>query len=122
MSQIKVWNENSYPYEEKFRDNLIKIPPKGHVLMEKDEADTFFGTFKPPVLDGDGNHHPSGFKMLRLEPVGKQEAAAAVFPCNVCNYKASSAEDLDEHSDANHLDRLVDQELAEQRRTGKKEK
>ncbi len=65
--QVKVWNNNIHPYQEKFRDNLIRIEPNSFVEMDEDEADYFLQTFCPPKKDSQGRPDPLFFKKLKVE-------------------------------------------------------
>jgi hypothetical protein len=99
--KVKVWNDNIYPYEEKFRDRQIQIPSKGFIEMEYDEAVLFKGSFSSPVRGADGEHLARGYKMIRIE----EEASAPLKTlqkdpetmCQVCRYLAKTKEDLDLH-------------------------
>lgn len=121
MAQVKVWNENTHEYTEKFRDREIKIPPKRFVVMDAEEADIFYGTFKPPVKDVDNQMSPKGYKMLRIEKMSGQYESpkAETFNCNVCAYAGSSQEDLDEHGFAFHENQLLDKEAALEQKASK---
>lgn len=114
--QVAVFNDNIYPYKEKFRDKILEIPAKGHIMMDHDEAKIFLGTFNAPMLDADGNHMPQGYKMLRilgkklpnLEPVKK-------LICHQCNMVFDSQADLETHIVALHVDNLMQETDAEKK-------
>ena len=79
---VKVWNDNSHPYEEDFRGKKINIPAGKCVEMEEDQAMLFHGSFgKGPRRDVNGNFDPRSFKRIRLEvPVKKQEQLLQATP------------------------------------------
>jgi hypothetical protein len=72
--KVKVVNYNSYPYEEEFKGDKIKIAPNGHVEMDRDDAVLFLGQFNSIVRDVDGNPHPKSFKRLRIENIEEKKA------------------------------------------------
>jgi hypothetical protein len=112
--KVKVWNDNTYDYEEKFREQDIKIPAKSFIEMEYDEALTFKGTFAGIKRDADNQPLPQFFKMIRLEPASPDMGAAKPEPllCNSCRYLAISAKDLETHL-KKHADDVVVDEAAE---------
>lgn len=127
MPKYKVWNDNVFPYTEKFKDMAIDIPAKGSIVMDEDDAFMFKGTFKAPILDVDNNHTPQGFKMIRLEKLSGEETAeepkATTHRCLACKYTGSSEADVSEHAKAAHADQIVVDEAAEaeiKARKGKK--
>lgn len=117
MAQVKVWNDNVYPYSEEFKDQKIMIPAKSFIMMEAGEALLFKGSFAPIQVDADGQPIPQGYKMIRIEetPEMKEELtkSKAEHVCLVCKYQASSSSDLSEHIKASHQDQLVRDEEAE---------
>jgi len=67
MALVKVWNDNVHDHKEKFKDQEIVIKAGGFVEMEYEDAIDFRGAYTPILLDGEGNHDPRGFKMIRVE-------------------------------------------------------
>jgi len=128
MADYKVWNDNVYPYKEKFKDELVVIQPKQFIVMNEDDAFQFKGTFCAPRLDADGAHKAEGFKMIRLEKVEGSEALDAPkfsdHVCMACNYKGDNETDLKEHTKAAHaeLTNVVDEEAEEAIKTRAKKK
>lgn len=116
MSQYKVWNENDLPHTEMFKGDKITIPAKGYVVMQRDDAIAFRGSFVAPVIV-DGNADPRTFKKIRLEKIeggAEVKANARAEPiCQACKYQASSEKDLAEHVQAMHSDSIVVDEQAE---------
>lgn len=121
MPNVKVYNDNVHPYKEQFRDREILIPPGGFIEMEEGDAHEFKCTYNQPFRGGDNQMDPRSFKMIRIEAIGEKSVSpkADENVCMQCSYKAASKKDLDEHIDANHLDQLEDQALAEKRRSKK---
>ena len=128
MGLAKVWNENKYPYREKFEGKDVEIEPGGYVIMNDKEAIRFKGTYAPPRVDGMGRPDPLYFKMLRLEehnpanePVVHVEPSKK-FICQKDGQEFDSLEELEAYEQKNYLDDLLDQELADEIRKGKKKK
>jgi len=120
MANVRVWNDNTHPYQETFREHKIQIPPKSFIMMEESEAQIFKGTFAPPKLDADGNDIPEGYKMIRIEYVqAPQVVQVAEHLCQACSYKGSSKSDLEAHIDANHLEIMADKDEQEKRAKAK---
>ena len=121
MAQVKVINANVHPFKQEWRDQKIEIPAGGHIMMEESEAYDFRGTYSPVMKDKHGQNDPKFFKMIKIEHGDSKpvEVKADGLTCMKCSYKSSNAKDLDEHINANHLDALVDQKLADERRSKK---
>ena len=68
--KAKVWNDNIFPYTERYKGDLIEIPAKSFIEMDLDEAVMFRGTFSSIVRDADGQPKKESFKMIRVEPQG----------------------------------------------------
>lgn len=112
MSEVAVFNDNTYPYKEDFRGRVIEIPAKGHVKMEKDEANIFLGTMNQPVLDADGNHTPMGYKMLRVIKGEIPVEQVVEIRCNACGLTFMRQDELDKHILSTHMHELEDKEEA----------
>ena len=114
MSKVAVFNDNVHPYKEVFREKTIEIPPKGHVMMEHDEAVMFLGTMVPPKLGADNEHLPEGFKMLRI--IKKKDLEKETKPekikCHSCGKEFADQASLDDHIVNEHLDQIEDEEVA----------
>jgi len=116
MPQIRVWNDNTLPYEEKFGDLDIKILPGKFLDMEADDATRFCGTYRQPLLDGMGNPKRESMKMLRkefIEPLfddgtGSFGKGKTEFKCEACGKVCVDQEHLDGHVAAQHLNQLAD--------------
>jgi len=70
---VKVWNDNTYPYSEKFKGTEVKIEPKTFIKMEREEAILLLGQFSPITRDADGAPHPKSFKRLRIEEIASKD-------------------------------------------------
>ena len=123
MAQIRIWNDNTVPYKETFREREIHILPGKYVDMEADEATQFLGTYCPVEVDGMGNPTRESMKMLRrefIEPLFDDGTnnfkASDDFKCNVCGKVCVDQEHLDGHINANHLDAMADPKEAAKRR------
>lgn len=113
MAKAKVYNDNVYPYKEKFKGDEIMIPAKGFIEMEEFDAYEFKGSFNSPVLGVDGDHKPEGFKMIRVVKLSDSaEEKDETIKCMACSYRAENAADLNEHS-KEHADRVLVDEEAE---------
>ena len=123
MPQIRIWNDNTVPYKETFRERDITILPGKFIDMEADEATQFMGTYSPVKVDGSGNPTRESMKMLRrefIEPLFDDGTGAKAlnddFKCNVCGKVCVDQEHLDGHVNANHLDAMADKTEAAKRR------
>jgi len=63
-STVKVVNDNVHPFRQEFREEMIVIAPGGFVMMDRDDAVQFVGTFFPPRKDGNDQPDPRVFKKL----------------------------------------------------------
>lgn len=108
MAKAKVWNRNTYPYTEKFKDQDIVIQPGRYIVMDLYEAHEFRGTMSSVKLNADGQHLAQGFKMIEVEPTDDVETVTAEAEelsktlCQACAYQATSETDLGEHIKAVH--------------------
>jgi len=123
MPQIRIWNDNTVPYKERFREQDINILPGKFIDMEADDAIQFLGTYSPIKVDGSGNPTRESMKMLRrefIEPLFDDGTnsfnASEDFKCNVCGKKCVDQEHLDGHINANHLNEMIDKKEAARRK------
>jgi hypothetical protein len=94
---VRVLNENIYPYEEMFRERLIRIEPQAHIEMDEDEAMYFLGQFRFPVRDGQGRPDPKHFKKLKIHPEDLKklrEKGESSLVCHANGQKATTPEEL----------------------------
>jgi hypothetical protein len=120
MSQVRVYNDNKYEHREKFRGEIIIIPPGEFVEMNRDDAVLFKSQFTPVIRNKGGRDDPAGFKMLRIEkdlgaPTVKDVVAEheAENTCMSCGFVAKSKTGLQSHIRANHASQMVDSEARE---------
>jgi hypothetical protein len=126
---VKVWNDNIHPFKQKFKDRLIVIPSKEHIVMEFYEGHEFKSFPSPVKLDADDNPLPISYKMLRLEnhfpedreniPEGKKEEVSN--DCLACGKKFFLAEELTEHL-KEHTSKTYNPDVAEMASQSKKNK
>jgi hypothetical protein len=113
MATVKVWNDNDYPYSEKFKGEMINIKPKSFVEMDFNEASHFLGTF-PKIMetDAEGRIKPESYKRLRIEnPNGKAPVIANQgFKCMQDGAVFQTQEQLDNYILAVHTDKMVDED------------
>lgn len=113
MNRVKVWNDNIYPYTEKFRGDTIIIPPGGHIVMPMEDAVLFKSAFKTPIYEKNGMQKPESFKKIRLEPIpdGVVDVVGEnlqELTCQACGFVAKSTAGLASHQRSNHLHMMVD--------------
>lgn len=94
MSLVKVWNDNSHDFEGKFKDQVIKIPARGFIEMEYDEAHSFKSAPHPMQFDGMGQQRPESYKMIRVEGARPQDNTVLAFRCHMDGSLHPSAEAL----------------------------
>ena len=105
----KVWNDNIYPYSERFKGDLIEIPPRSFIEMDYDEAIMFRGTFSSIVRDADGQAKQSSWKMIRVEPLGNpvdNVIKADPNKCQACGKVLSNQAELAQHIFNEHPEML----------------
>ena len=118
MAKVKVWNDNTVAWTEKFKGDDVKIPPRGYIEMEFYEAHEFKGQFSPIKVRADGTQDPGSFKMIRVEPLeqkneGEIEDGQEIFPCNLCRKVYTTEEALLKHSESAHSAQMVTDPEAE---------
>jgi hypothetical protein len=70
---VKVWNDNEYPFTQAFKGVDVSIAPKQFIKMERGEAVDFLGLFSSIVRDADGAPHPKSYKKLRIEEIASKD-------------------------------------------------
>lgn len=109
---VKVYNDNVHPYQEKFRDELIKIPAGEFIEMDADEAHYLLSQFSYPVKDGQNVPDPKFFKMLRIVALDKLEVEADPLMNHATGVPAESLAELNSIL-SKFSDRLLKDEDAE---------
>lgn len=114
MPKVRVYNENTFPYDDEFKGEKIHIPAKGYIEMDYYDAFEFKGAFKSPKRDGDGQPLPSSFKMIRIDETAQApEVLSKEHACIACKYKAGTAAALEAHVKEAHSEQTVVDEEAE---------
>jgi hypothetical protein len=118
---VRVYNDNKYEHREKFRGDIIVIPPGEYVEMNREDAVLFKSQFTPVIRNKGGADDPAGFKMLRIDY--NPDAAGAVKDvvaeheadntCMSCGFIAKSKTGLASHIRANHTAQMVDDDARE---------
>lgn len=118
--QVKVWNDNVYPYSEVFKGSKIQIPAGSYITMDFEEAVEFKSAFSPIELDGDDMPKPSSYKMIRIDQSGAGEVVAskADLVCHATGKVATSSAELEKAID-DHAHMMVDAKEIEKRRPGR---
>lgn len=126
MPNVRVWNDNTYPFSQEFKGEKITIGPRQFKVMEYYEAMEFKSAFSPIERDGDGQALPRSYKMIRVEqPAGGAEDFDETeddkkFVCHATGVKyATQAEADAENKKHEHLvvkDEEAEKELAQERR------
>ncbi len=125
MLIVKVWNKNSYPYSEKFKDQPITIEANSYVEMDYDEAVLFMGTFRTPVKMKDGRQDPKSYKWLEIDKDDQKavrdarasaagDAAEKTFVCHVCQKEFRTKNGLLKHTRDKHIGQLVDKDARDE--------
>jgi len=124
--KVKVWNNNTVEWKEKFKGEDIVIPSKGYIEMEFYEAHEFKGQFAPIKIKGDGTQDPTSFKMIKVDALKQEEKdeleeeGQEVYPCNLCKKVYSTEGALVKHSEAQHAEAMVTDFEAEKQVPAKK--
>ncbi len=105
--RAQVWNDNTYPHEELFKEKLIKIAPKSFVEFDAlEDANEFKGQFTSLRTDGEKNPLPQFFKMIRIVPIdGNEPSAAAPLICHATGKVAANEAELAKMN-LEHADKL----------------
>lgn len=107
--KAKVWNDNKFVHKEKFRGDMVTIPPGEFIEMDYMDAVQFRGQMTPISRDVDGAPTPKSFKMIRLEVVpDKKKVEFDNLVCQSCSYKAADQVDLAKHTLENHSESLAE--------------
>lgn len=77
MAIVKVWNDHDREHVEKFKNEVIRIPAGGHILMDYIDAIDFKGQYFGMKMRGPNDPDPAFFKKIRVEepaePVVKED-------------------------------------------------
>lgn len=114
MAMVRVYNDNVIDHVEKFKGTLIKIPSKGFIEMDSEEAVLFKGQFFPPQFDKGKIQTIESMKVIRVEHInsdsnsGKKEQET--YRCMKCGFKAVSSNALKAHIKQSHVESMVDED------------
>lgn len=103
MGLYRVYNDNVHPFQQEYNGDMIKIPPKQYVEMEREDAKVFMGMYYPMKLDAMDQQDPRSYKMLRLVPPEGFEAENKP-TCHICGSKFDGEKTLAAHIDEAHAD------------------
>lgn len=114
--QVKVWNDNTYPFRQDIAGNVYSIPAKSFVEMDEEEADRLVKAFSPIKVDYDGNALPQSYKMLRIDADDLKRARSkrdnraksGSYVCQACGYVAANKWELNGHTLELHKGELED--------------
>lgn len=114
MALVRVWNDNDYPFRQKFKGEDVAIPAKKFVMMDEEDAISFRGKYSPPILDGAANALPHSYKKIRIEHTSNPDVKeAGKFVCHADGTEFDSQEALDAYVKENHADKLGKAEKAD---------
>lgn len=122
---VKVWNRNTLPYKEVFRDKLVEIGAGEHIVMHYEEAISFLKRMPPIKLDKNGQIPKEYWKYLQIDPEDKrrveaylreesEEKSSKVFVCAKCGDEFDTKKQLMKHVKKNHEDDLADRKTVRQ--------
>lgn len=124
MAACKLWNLNTIDFEQEHNGEIIKIPAKGFVVMDFEEACTFKAKFyMPPEKDGMDQPLIKNMKMLKLERDPNVSYGESKPHCPVCREVLTSWDALDSHTAAMHQAQVLQddeyQKYLKQKETGR---
>ena len=94
MPLVKVWNDHNLEHVEKFKNQEIRIPPGGHILMDYIDAVDFRGQFFGMRMRGPNDPDPRFFKKIRVEEPAEPVVKADPNMMHATGKAAGSAEEL----------------------------
>lgn len=119
MAIVRVRNKNTYPFEQKFKGDWIRIAPDQSIEMDECEARQFIAQYSPRKLDASGRDLPEGYKMLEIEEITPREVLNADLEarfrltCAACTEQFRSQGDLDRHILETHSHLIRDQQIVQ---------
>jgi len=114
MPTVKVWNDNTIAFTEKFKGEQIHIAAGKFLEMDYEEAIEFRGQYHKMEFDGDGTQLRSSYKMIRVEnpEFGLHEKVSAT-KCQSCAQLFGSDDELDVHIRQYHIPEMADPKAKE---------
>jgi hypothetical protein len=119
MAKVRVYNDNVFDHVEKFKGTMLKIPTKGFIEMDREDAVQFKSQFRAPIYDKGGIQTRESMKMIRLEKMGAEEVKQEPeFVCQKCGFQAKSQAGLAAHIRANHVESMIDDDAKKELQAG----
>lgn len=121
MGMVEVWNDNELPFRQRFKEVQINIPANSKIVMDSEEAVLFRSLFFQPQLDADGVQLKSSYKKIRIGKMLTEDEAekSEEHICHMDGQKFASKAAYDQHIDEEHLNDLLDPDLATKRKMKK---
>lgn len=125
-NEVKVWNKNTFPHEEKFKGTEILIPAGGFVKMDYDEAILFKGQFFSPVFGKDQVQKKESYKWIEIDADDRNEIIKSrsndsgesetekVFVCQACSKEFRTKNGLLKHIKDKHQSIMADKDAKDE--------
>lgn len=97
MNLVKVWNDNVHVFKQKFRGDMVEIPPKSFIEMDWADAHSFKSKGSPMEFDGMGQPKAESFKMIRVEGQPDFQDKVMAFKSHIDGSLHLTAEALEDH-------------------------
>lgn len=117
--KVKVWNDDTREYVEEYNGKMIRIPPKGFIVMERGDATGFMGKYKPIKINGQTGEHVQRKKLRRefieeREDTRENNQEVKKHKCMIDGKEFNSEEELVKYVKDNHMDRLADKKTKDE--------
>jgi hypothetical protein len=104
FKKVKVWNDDDREYVELFREEELRIPAHGFIIMSRHDAADFVSKWINPIDPKTGQE--KNFKKLRREPIlESQENEFKALPngwCPICKKDCHTQLALTNHMRKQH--------------------
>lgn len=102
--KVKVWNDDDKDYVELFKEEEIRIPAKGFIIMTRHDAADFCSRWVNPIDPKTGQEKI--FKKLRREAIldGSEKLPVSKTLCLACQMECSTKMALTNHIKKVHPD------------------
>jgi len=118
MAMVRVYNDNVIDHVENFKGTKIKIPSKGFIEMDSEEAVLFKGQFFPPQFDKGKIQTIESMKVIRVEHINSESVGnkkePETYKCMKCGHKAINASALKAHIKQSHIESMVDEDAKQE--------
>lgn len=113
--KVKVYNDDVKEYVEEYKGDIIRIPAKGFIIMDRGEAAGFMGQFTPIKIDPQSGEH-TNLKKLRKEfivdeiPGMKTTKLRGANDKYICMYDGKefvNEKDLNNYIELNYSDKVM---------------